>query len=448
MATGKRYYWIKLKASFLTSDAVDFLMGQPDGANYVVLYQMLCLKTINTDGKLERKIGEIIIPYDEAKIQRDCKWFPIDTVRVALNLYKQLGLIYRDENGTLRLADYENIVGSETDWKDQKRDQRKKNLQKLGTCKRMNASTIMLPSGKKQFVDEKRYGGNGMLAFDLAGGLCEMCGDDTDLVIHHANGYSNNIDDLYVLCKRCHGIAHSAETSREWLKHNRTANSEKPGVVGCGQGGGQVHTEIEYRDRDKRKSKEIEKDIYHSEEKIAGADNINADLRFDETCSDRDPAVAASADFGKEFAKKLISAWNESGGPKVKGFLFNSVRGENYLTLLRAYGAETLLAAVEKVKNSKFLHGVNDRGWVATFDWFLRPDNFAKVLEGNYDEQFSPGPGGDGDRSGGSAGACKAKAGGTRGSAEPTERERRAQRRQAAREHFPEIRGADLDGDG
>lgn len=116
MATGKRYYWIKLKESFMTSDAVDFLMGQPDGANYVVLYQMLCLKTINTGGKLERHIGEVIIPYDEAKIQRDCKWFPIDTVRVALNLYKALGLVYQDENGTLSLADYDNLVGSETDY--------------------------------------------------------------------------------------------------------------------------------------------------------------------------------------------------------------------------------------------------------------------------------------------------------------------------------------------
>ena len=92
MATGKRYYWIKLKESFMTSDAVDFLMSQPDGANYVVLYQMLCLKTINTGGKLERHIGEVIIPYDETKIQRDCKWFSVDTVRVALNLYKSLFL--------------------------------------------------------------------------------------------------------------------------------------------------------------------------------------------------------------------------------------------------------------------------------------------------------------------------------------------------------------------
>lgn len=128
MATGKRYYWIKLKDSFMTSDAVDFLMSQPDGANYVILYQILCLKTINTGGKLERHIGEIIIPYDEAKIQRDAKWFSIDTVRVALNLYKNLGLVYEDQNGTLTLSDYGNIVGSETDWAAQKKAQRQGQL--------------------------------------------------------------------------------------------------------------------------------------------------------------------------------------------------------------------------------------------------------------------------------------------------------------------------------
>lgn len=121
MATGKRYYWMKLKDTFMTSDAVDFLMGQPNGANYVVLYQMLCLKTINTGGRLSRQIGEIIIPYDEQKIARDCKWFSVDTVRVALELYKALGLIYQDIDGSLVLVDHNNLVGSETDYAERNR---------------------------------------------------------------------------------------------------------------------------------------------------------------------------------------------------------------------------------------------------------------------------------------------------------------------------------------
>lgn len=123
MATGKRYYWIKLKDSFMSSDAIDYLMSQPDGANYVVLYQMLCLKTINTGGCLVSKIGEMLIPYDVEKIQRECKWFSLATVRVALEVYKQIGLVFENPDGTLSISDYSEMIGSETDWAAKKRRQ-------------------------------------------------------------------------------------------------------------------------------------------------------------------------------------------------------------------------------------------------------------------------------------------------------------------------------------
>ena len=123
MATGKRYYWIKLKDSFMSSDEIDYLMSQPDGANYVVLYQMLCLKTINTGGCLVSKIGEMLIPYDAEKIQRECKWFSLATVRVALSVYKQIGLIFENPDGTLAISDYSDMIGSETDWAAKKRRQ-------------------------------------------------------------------------------------------------------------------------------------------------------------------------------------------------------------------------------------------------------------------------------------------------------------------------------------
>lgn len=111
----ERYYWIKLSNKFITSQTVDFLMSQQDGANYVVLYQMLCLMTINTNGEMANHIGEVIIPFDEAKIARDTKYFSIDTVRIALALFQKLGLIYLAENGILKIADYERLVGSETE---------------------------------------------------------------------------------------------------------------------------------------------------------------------------------------------------------------------------------------------------------------------------------------------------------------------------------------------
>lgn len=109
-----RYYWIRLKTDFFNENAIDFLLSQKNGCEYVVLYQMLCLKCANTNGFLHSVIGEIIIPYDVEKIVRDTKYFNFDTVTVALELYKKLGLIYTSENNILAISNYDEMVGSES----------------------------------------------------------------------------------------------------------------------------------------------------------------------------------------------------------------------------------------------------------------------------------------------------------------------------------------------
>lgn len=112
----KRYYWIRLKTDFFEQETIDFLMSQKNGCQYIVLYQMLCLKTANSNGELSNKIGERIVPFDINKIVRDTKYFDFDTVTVALELFKQLGLIYyQPDNNTLQIANYENMVGSESE---------------------------------------------------------------------------------------------------------------------------------------------------------------------------------------------------------------------------------------------------------------------------------------------------------------------------------------------
>ena len=128
MEQSNKYYWIKLKTDFFNSDQIDFLMAQENGCKYVVLYQMLCLKTANNGGEMSSKIGEIIIPYDVNKISRDTKYFDIDTVRIALELFKQLGLVYVQENNILRIANFDRVVGSESASREaiKKREQRLK----------------------------------------------------------------------------------------------------------------------------------------------------------------------------------------------------------------------------------------------------------------------------------------------------------------------------------
>lgn len=121
LAKEKRFYWLKLKTEFMQGDVIDFLMSQKNGANYVVLYEMLVVKTINSEGKLATQIGEMLIPFDIDKIQRECKWFDTDTIVVAMELYKQLGLIYEEKNGVIAISNFKELVGSESYWNKQKK---------------------------------------------------------------------------------------------------------------------------------------------------------------------------------------------------------------------------------------------------------------------------------------------------------------------------------------
>lgn len=127
----RTFYWIKLKTDFFRREEIDFLLSQKNGAEYVVLYQMICLNTANSDGKLETKIGEMIVPYNAEKIARDCKYFDVDTVNIAMNLYKKLGLIYEEQEGGLKIAAFDEMVGRESKWAEKKRIYRKNQSQLL-----------------------------------------------------------------------------------------------------------------------------------------------------------------------------------------------------------------------------------------------------------------------------------------------------------------------------
>lgn len=121
----KKYYWIKLKTDFFDLPTIDWLADQKNGYAYIVLYQKLCLMTANNGGALSRKIGEMIIPYDAKKIAEVTR-FDFDTVVVAMELYKKLGLIYEQSDGIMRLNGIDDMVGAETKWAEKKRLQRHK----------------------------------------------------------------------------------------------------------------------------------------------------------------------------------------------------------------------------------------------------------------------------------------------------------------------------------
>lgn len=54
---------------------------------------------------------------------------------------------------------------------------------------------------------------------------------------------------------------------------------------------------------------------------------------------------------------------------------------------LNVYTIEQFKEMFEKAEASTFLKGGNNRNWQANFDWLIKDSNFAKVLDGNYDDK-------------------------------------------------------------
>lgn len=99
----------------------------------------------------------------------------------------------------------------------------------------------------------------------------------------------------------------------------------------------------------------------------------------------------------------IIQAWNSLGLSQITRLVPDTQRSKCLDARIREYGADKVLAAIENVRNSPFLRGKNPRGFVITFDWFVKPNNFCKVLDGNYAEhQTSAVPGGKGQTGGAS----------------------------------------------
>ncbi len=110
----KRYYWLKLKEDFFDEDTIEWLEEQENGLEYSHFYLKLCLKSLRTNGELIRSVGNIFIPYDAKKLSEITKT-DIDTVKVAMDLFKKIGLIDILDGGVIKLNQLSELVGSETD---------------------------------------------------------------------------------------------------------------------------------------------------------------------------------------------------------------------------------------------------------------------------------------------------------------------------------------------
>lgn len=80
----------------------------------------------------------------------------------------------------------------------------------------------------------------------------------------------------------------------------------------------------------------------------------------------------------------IIDTWNDLALSKIANIVTNSTRQKMIKSRVRENSFDDFIKAINNVSLSDFLKGKNDKGWIITFDWFIKPNNFIKVLEGNY----------------------------------------------------------------
>lgn len=61
---------------------------------------------------------------------------------------------------------------------------------------------------------------------------------------------------------------------------------------------------------------------------------------------------------------------------------------------LNEHGLDGWKAALEKIRSNPWMHGSNDRGWRADFDFLMSPSKFVKLIEGGFDRAGKTGAAG------------------------------------------------------
>ncbi len=85
--------------------------------------------------------------------------------------------------------------------------------------------------------------------------------------------------------------------------------------------------------------------------------------------------------------QKVIDEWNKLQKLGVQPVIrMTPKRSQLLKARIREYGMEKIMEAIEKVKKSDFLTG-RKKNFIITFEFFINPNKFIKILEGFYDNR-------------------------------------------------------------
>ena len=151
LSDNKKYYYIRLKDSFFDSDEMKVMESMKDGYLYGNILLKLYLRSLKNDGCL--MLNERI-PYN-AEMLATITGHQVGTVKQALTVFKDLGLIEVLDNGAIYMLDIQNFIGNGSSDGDSKRANRRGITDKCPTNVR-HLSTIVRDRDKDRNKDRDK----------------------------------------------------------------------------------------------------------------------------------------------------------------------------------------------------------------------------------------------------------------------------------------------------
>lgn len=334
--------WIKITTNMFEDEKIDFIESLPEADTILMIW----IKLLTLAGKVND--GGIIyltadIPYTDQMLAHRFRR-PIATIQLALSTFQKLGMIELDDKNYIKITNWEkhqNIEGL-----DKIREDTRKRVQKHRAKKALEAKKAKEEQGSNsdtieetESVTEEEQTGN-------------VTGNVT---VTHGNALEREEEsEIEIELER-----------EEELERERDIDLEKEKVLGF---------------------REPKGSSYHSENRQPGDRPPKKDPKGSLTPLKGDATVGTPKPKG-DFLQQVTDRWNSIDPNIPKVLAIN--QGTNRIKLLRArynqYGPDAVFKAIDNVGRSTFLKGYA-KDWVITFDWFIKPNNFIKVLEGNYDD--------------------------------------------------------------
>ena len=120
MATGKKFYWLKLEKDFFKRHDIRIVEAMPNGKDYILFYLKLLCESTSHDGNL--RFSETI-PYDIQMLSVVTNT-NVDIAEKSIRIFTELGMMETLDDGTIYMNEINKMLGYETDWARKKREQR------------------------------------------------------------------------------------------------------------------------------------------------------------------------------------------------------------------------------------------------------------------------------------------------------------------------------------